>query len=460
MFASSHTLLINTGKMVARIDLAGTRELRVLNVWTRPCNETLSAIALVSNALKLSPRRAGRVWVLTSELWFESVTLAADVSALLSGAQLDQALALEAEADSGVSAFESRLAALKIETASSNIGDDGRWWVTQLSVSEFDQLSEAVRENGARLYGVAHPAAAYMMLAATTAIDDNARVVASPQPSPHAWCEHAPVMTIDENSDELTSTAAWHALASEWAICLARRPPLPLVIAAARQPLSRNQEIALGLTLLLVTGCGCAANYWRTQQQIAQASSAIAQLEQQQTSHEKLLTSFNSGEARVAQMRQEVSKARAHRDKLARDLAAANATHSQQSLRWVALLDALVEAGNSDCWLQKVESKPTQAVLTGIALNNAAAHRFASGLERSLRASGWVVLPAETKLEANQLVTYRVVLEARFTPADNSTDSHLSIADQSTDREHLTVMTRRSELNSPSARTWSGLDYE
>ena len=441
MFAPSHSLLINTGKVLARVDLAGKRRVRVANLWCCPSHDSMSPVAVVTHALKLSPRRPGRVWVLSADFWTEAVTLPADLSAMLSGDELIQALALEAEADSGHSAFESRTAALRIEEPNQTpaVGE-GRWWVTQVSLSDLDSMSSALGDCGARLGGVAHPAAAQLIAnqrpttpagktqgteAACQSVDFGS-ALGRDASSLEAWRDSSPLMNLDCERDHDEARRALEQLALQWANCFSSRVSPSLVITATRAPLSQRQQVAVGAALVLLTACGCAAMHWHTLRTIEQSQNVVARLEEEQAAQDKTIAALKSSELRINQIRTDVSKAQMHRQKLERDLALAEATHAQQGLRWVALLDALSQSTENDCWLQRLESKPAQAVLSGLAIDNSAAHRFASALEYSLRGSGWVVLPAETRLGAGDLVAFKIVLEAKFTAVDTAQDSGIS----------------------------------
>jgi hypothetical protein len=92
----------------------------------------------------------------------------------------------------------------------------------------------------------------------------------------------------------------------------------------------------------------------------------------------------------------------------------------------MALLDAMASSIDNQCWIQRVESKPVQATVHGLALDNAAAHRFASALEVGLQGSGWTVLPAETKLTEHHLVAFKIVLTAAAEPAQKDEGTQLS----------------------------------
>lgn len=424
MLAPSHTLLIHTAKVIARVDLTGPRQLRLRNCWMCPASESLSLPAIAATALKLGPRRAGRVWMFSTDFWTEPVTLPPDLCAMLSGHELLQALALEAEAHSGISAFDSQVAASPIRPSQTGRSQnsmptpgEGAWWVTQIPTADVDQLSQAVRAGGARLAGLAHPAAGYLASSGDEA-----------QPSNLAtWCGQSQAMKLDCDADVAATSEAWQELVDQWRHALSRRAAAaPLVVATAGGALTESHQLALGLGLAMLAACGAAAAHVQTHRQIARADQAIAELDSEQTALEKAQGAIKSSQARLTLLRQEVSHADGQRQKLQRDLEAAEAMHARQSLRWTALLGAVSAAGRDDCWLRQLESSPARATLTGLALDNAAAHRFASELEQTLADCGWAVLPAETTLDSNQLVAFRIVLDANLMPVRAERPSDLS----------------------------------
>ena len=94
MFKPTYTLLLITRQILARVDMSAGK---VRKTWVRPRFESESIATLVDATLRLGPRRAGKVWVLSSDFWTGVVTLPPDVTALIGGGVLEQSFALEAE---------------------------------------------------------------------------------------------------------------------------------------------------------------------------------------------------------------------------------------------------------------------------------------------------------------------------------------------------------------------------
>ena len=114
MFAHCHTILLITRQVLARIDLTGRRRLRVKQIWTQPSCDYDTILSELSRTLKLGTRRPSHVTVVSPDFWTDVPSVPADVAAIAKANEINQALALEAEVESGQSAFDSRTIALKI----------------------------------------------------------------------------------------------------------------------------------------------------------------------------------------------------------------------------------------------------------------------------------------------------------------------------------------------------------
>ncbi|MEL6109330.1 MAG: PilN domain-containing protein [Planctomycetota bacterium] len=155
--ANQHTLLLITQSRLARVDVTVGKSSRVKGVWTleRMAGESIATLA--DATLRLGPKRCGDVFLLSHEFWTGVVHLASDVAGALDGEELDQAIALEAETFSGVSAFDSRLG---IKSLPRDAGGEARWWVTQVPQADWREVDQVVRQFGGKLAGVGHPSLA------------------------------------------------------------------------------------------------------------------------------------------------------------------------------------------------------------------------------------------------------------------------------------------------------------
>ncbi|MEM9643484.1 MAG: PilN domain-containing protein [Planctomycetota bacterium] len=148
------TLILITHSNLTRVDVHGGKSTRAKGVWTRERIPGESTATLVEAALRLGPKNTGDTWVFMNEAWTGVVRLAGDVARVLDGDELDQAIALEAETYSGISAFESRLS---FKSLPKDAGGDARWWVTQIPQSDWHEVNQVIRQCRGKLAGMGHP---------------------------------------------------------------------------------------------------------------------------------------------------------------------------------------------------------------------------------------------------------------------------------------------------------------
>ena len=149
------TLLLITQKQLARVDVLVGKRPRVKEAWTRERMDGESIGTLVDAAIRLGPKKTGEVWVLSTDFWTGVVHLSSDVAAALDGEELDQAIGLEAETYSGISAFESRLGTNRLPKDDTG---ESRWWVTQIPNSDWQSIGQAIKQFGGKLAGAGHAA--------------------------------------------------------------------------------------------------------------------------------------------------------------------------------------------------------------------------------------------------------------------------------------------------------------
>ena len=155
--SSRITLLLITQSQLARIDVTGGKSPRAKEVWTRDRIPGESIATLVDAAIRLGPKRIGNVWVFANDFWTGVIHLAGDVAAALDSDELDQAIALEAETFSGVSAFESRLG---LKSLPKDPSGEARWWVTQIPHRDWQEVGQVVQQFRGKLAGMGHAALA------------------------------------------------------------------------------------------------------------------------------------------------------------------------------------------------------------------------------------------------------------------------------------------------------------
>ena len=103
--------------------------------------------------MRLSKARPGQVWVLSTEIWTQTISLAAQTVSGLEPEQLARALGFEAEPLSNIRGVEARAACVPVSAT----GGEREFWTTILPESQLQQIEFVVERVGGRLAGVAHP---------------------------------------------------------------------------------------------------------------------------------------------------------------------------------------------------------------------------------------------------------------------------------------------------------------
>ncbi len=410
MFAPRHTLLLITRQVLARIDLTGKSRLHVKQIWTQPSCDYDVLAPEIERALKLGPR-PGRLTVISPDYWTDILSIPSDVVAIASESETLQALALEAEVDSGLSAFDARTAAVRLSSSNS---DDSQWCVSQIADVQLRWLSEFAKSSKTRFNAAAHPVAAQLALIENVSVEQTAELL-------QRWREQTE-FSVEQVAE----------LAQAWSVCLASTPRSPLLLSEL-EVVTASQPLALTASLALLAFSGCGLWHWQSQQCLASATQAIETLEKTQSQHESTDAAMKSAEGRVAQLQLDVTKNQTARQTTERQLEIAAATHAQNNQRWVALVDALAQLADGSCWVQKLESTPFHTVVHGLAIDIAAANRFAGRLEHALQSSGWKTIPAKSSVTSNGLVAFDVVLEAKMKPKGSTVAVDVAIGE--TDRK-------------------------
>jgi len=104
--------------------------------------------------LAAMPGRQKQVYVLTTEVWSQAVTVESRSLRRIDKSQVPQMLAYEAETYSGIPASSARTAIQLLETGPL----ETTYWVSQIDSVRFAQAADAVAFNGGKLLGVLHPA--------------------------------------------------------------------------------------------------------------------------------------------------------------------------------------------------------------------------------------------------------------------------------------------------------------
>jgi len=145
------TLLLIDRDLLVRADFAG---IEPAGLWPqkRPAVDEFGL--LVEAAVNLGPRPARKIWVLSSDLWTQTLSVPLVKVDRLTDSDLAQALAFEVEELSGVPGLESVLAPVRMVDE----GGQRTFWISQAPLEQLHQAEDAVQRAGGRLVGLCHPA--------------------------------------------------------------------------------------------------------------------------------------------------------------------------------------------------------------------------------------------------------------------------------------------------------------
>jgi hypothetical protein len=426
MARNATTIILLTRNELVRADFArsGRRGLTELSRQPRPDLPDLASI--VECALLQSPGVGRRVWLLSTDLWTQTLTLPRLKMSGLSPQQLVGALNFEAEGVSGQSAHESALAYTTQPAGHQETG----YWVVQAPSSPLPQLEESIRRAGGQLAGIAHPAGlpqplrakaprewqrvelwpdAVVCLAGRGDGDPEVHVFNfDPQAGrwqgqvdqwrkTHGTPDHFEMLvsadvSITESVDDaavirLTDDDSLKRWLESWAGWLAEsRVPVPL-LRPPQRPMSVARRRNLAAILTLLAAAGCAFHYhvclpeWRTgllkELQVHQApAKSLAEAQKQ----------AKDAEARQKELQQQLE--RAHRESLLL------AVHRR---RYARFLEVLGQQGTDDLIVQKIDAKAGELTVHGTSLNTHLADRLAGALAREAPELHWEVLPSNKK---------------------------------------------------------------
>lgn len=388
---SRSTLLVVTNSRIARIDFIGRRRKSVQEIWTQtvPPSESSSDWLYIAtaHAIKLSPKPLGRVTLVSPLVWTDLLRLPADVIALSSEAELRQALAIEAEAESGLSAFESEIAFTRLDSDRA----DGELFCTSMVTSSLlERLSQLIRTNNARLHSLVHPV--------------SLQLFNSPSDAP------ATIEQLRRWDDFSDPEGQWlEEFAERWCRHLRQtKGTLPNGLYPSAE-VNQSRMIFAGGLITVATAVGCLVWQRESRFRLETTRATVHQLEQQQKLQNQTLAEIKGLETKLIKLRKETSDAQGVRENLVRQIRLAEDVHQRQNSRWSALLDALSDAAG-DCWVYRIASDAARTSIIGISPNNSQAHAFAARLEQLLRDKGWVIVPAATRELSDGLYEFTITL--------------------------------------------------
>ena len=417
------TILLITRQDVVRADF--TRSSQLLGMWDQARPDSPNLAGVVATALTMGPRPGKRVWVLTSDLWTQTLNLETGKTRDMATEDLASALNFEAEALSGLSAFDSMIGYQPLP-------DDQGFWIVQIRAEEVANVAEVVQAAGSQLAGIGHPGGLPQALKSSAgpwqrlelwpdaviclAEEEGSRPrlqVLNTDPQLGRWAadwqawrtrpgmvrreeilvgpgvsgpqsSEAPPIRLEDEA----SLADWLTI---WARELNTRRPLAPLLRPARRPMALSMRLAIGLGLAVAALAGCIFHgLWLNQrEELARTQLKETQLPAQQLAD--LEKQFKDLEAKKV-------KIKAEQNHLVHSLVVINLQRQRLGL----LLGQLRAHHHEDLLLEKIDTEAGEPRLAGICLVPDLADRYANHLGQTLRAVGWEVhspkMAAEKKL--------------------------------------------------------------
>jgi hypothetical protein len=401
----------------------------LLGLWTQPRPAGAELPLLVEMALATGGKPGSQVCVLSSDLWAQTLPLPVTKTVGMPLPEIAAALNFEAEALSGLSAFESAVGCVPL----SSTNGENTYWLVQGRTADRDQAEEIIRKAGGRLAGIVHPGGLPRPLDAEAATKSWQRLElwpdavfclhgepgqsvrlqvlnADPQmgrwhadwakwqqengPVAHTEMLVGPGLEVPSGQDHgklfwLDNEAALTAWLLAWAEPLTRKELTLPVLQPVPRPLSATQHGLIAAALAVLVAGACLGHYvWldrriqdtQTELQALQGpAQRLAEIQKQVKEQEKKRDEIHSHKE---QMERQAQRLLVQRRRLAQ------------------LLRVLAEVKSEDLLLQKLETDPTgEPSIHGVCLQPELADQFARSLAEALRDFGWEVQPPKKQAQ-------------------------------------------------------------
>jgi len=376
----NYTLVLITNRLIARIDVRVRGKVTVDSFQTAERPKNVSVRKLVEAVLAMGPKKIHPVWLYSGDFWTGSIRIPADFYGIANGDELNQAAILEAETQSGIPAFQSKVAMSQIENDSFG---DPQFWVTQIQEDLLNEIQQAFRSSKVKWLGIAHPA-----LTCPDPLSESIRSL--------------------EGLESESGIRTWaHDVAL---VCSAQVPSTPSFTVPAKVMNQQSQTIWAAIAILLtVTACAYAS---------IQDKNTLQQIEQMSLSHsrqietaESLNLALQTAESSLDEKRKKVQADTLRLNTWSKELELVRFNQSTLHGHCSNLIDAIANSADSESWLQSIESNASRTTLKGLSLSEASAHRFASGLELQPKLVGHTVSPAQIRQLESDLIEFSIEIE-------------------------------------------------
>lgn len=377
-----------------------------------------------------------KVFVLTSEIWLQTITFSKRRVSFLKPNEIQQALTFEAESSSGILAGESCLTwkFLGSQDAESFYG------VLQMLGTQMQQIESLLRTYKTQFAGIAHPAAIPLPVFSLEGIspEEWQRIELWPDcvvgvlqsnetkkiPIFHvlhqlpqmgdwegeleAWFQkfnfplgnhlmtsHRGIAVVSQNYSHFVNLEfeekkkAW---LEAWASIIFSPASTLLFLAPTKRPLSTKTHLLIALALMALTVLGCLGIHYRLHQKKASLQQELLLVKTPIQEWERLQRS-------VRELKKELEKTETLAKEKQDDFRLFQELFNGQRERYAFLLKALGEACPQDTMIQEIVQEFQQIRLRGISLNANDANWYAQQLQKTLKGVGWDVRsPLKTNL--------------------------------------------------------------
>lgn len=374
MRSQQHTIVLSQDDSVFRVDfLVRPQQTPQIADCRQVADTHLPLAQAVKQSLHQGTRPRGKVWILTNTAWTGTVSLENAVVAAIDSSELEQAIGIEAEFDSGLSPFESRQCAQPHEaTAAESV-----WSVLQLAGQDLADVESAAKSQGLWLSGIA----------------------AMPRPT-------------NADSHQLTSQDA-EQIAQDWLQAHLAAPELSLFIPGDNAELRTRRERRILAAAMFASILACfVAQVW-LQNELRLASKQHTDWVARTTHSEARLNGDRKAIQRLDQSRRELKE---QLEKSERLVAARRLYEVSQAARRNTasqLMDGLQATAKPQHWIQHLHLDNQVATLSGVALSTTDVIQLAASLQAALTAGveagggQWLVEVEKTE-QQSKLVAFEL----------------------------------------------------
>ena len=426
------TILSIHAGFIARADFSGSPRPALIKVWRQSRPTDLSFPDLVQAALQLGPRCAPRVWVLSEDVWTQTLAMPTATISGLDDVQLIRAFAFESEPLSGIAGTEAAIGYSPVERT-----DEFRTFcISSIETAVRDQVQAVVRKAGAKLAAILHPGGANspvsqvpgthswrriemwrqatICVGGTGHVRNRLQIVnannAQPrvQASVTAWIaadpttKHSEVLEAEGRAEKrdagesgeprltLLSDADLGIWLTTWANVLTAAAPQAPLIVPVPQPIPRHWFILAGLAAEAAVLALCYAHWFVNDRKLAE----ITRDSEVYIRSNKQAADMDKRKVEVAHELEALTEKNAHAQKV---LSLAQNDFERQRNRIALVLKSLAEQRPEDLMIQSIEGDGSTTLVKGISLRSSLPDELAAKLETVLKPAGVFVQPLDKK---------------------------------------------------------------